>query len=183
MERLKLALIGKPAWAKCEGNGMNIGEAARASGVSAKMIRHYEAIGLLPSSRRSLSGYRLYNDRDVHVLRFIRRARNLGFSLDRIGRLLSLWRDQGRASADVKALAQRHIGELEDKIRQLQEMRDVLSELATSCSGDSRADCPILTGLAEPARMGQPDPNAPAPAEQVDGNPGSADKLQALRCR
>lgn len=126
---------------------MNIGQAARASGISARMIRHYEAIGLIRAGRRSDAGYRLYDERDVHVLRFIRSARNLGFSLDQIRVLLSLWQDKERASADVKALAQRHITELEDKIRELTQMRDVLERLVHACGGDERPDCPILQGL------------------------------------
>lgn len=128
---------------------MNIGHAAKASGVSAKMIRHYEAIGLIPGSRRSLSGYRMYSDKDVHTLRFVKRARTLGFSLEQIRQLLSLWQDGQRASADVKALALSHVEELNQKIRELTEMRDVLAKLAHCCHGDERPDCPILTELAD----------------------------------
>ena len=126
---------------------MNIGKAAAASGVSAKMIRYYESIGLLAAARRTDVGYRAYSDEDVHVLRFIRRARDLGFSLADIGELLALWRDQGRASADVKGIALAHVAELERKIAQLQGMADTLRTLAEHCHGDARPDCPILTDL------------------------------------
>lgn len=143
---------------------MNIGQAAKASGISAKMIRHYESIGLIAEGRRSAAGYRLYDERDVHVLRFIRSARNLGFSLDQIRVLLSLWRDQGRASADVKSIAQQHIGELEQKIRELTEMRDVLERLVHSCSGDQRPDCPILQGIEKPEASRRAD-QGQAPAQ------------------
>ncbi len=131
-----------------EGTMLNIGEAAKASGVSAKMIRHYESIGLLAAARRTESGYRVYGQDDVHVLRFVHRARALGFSLDQIGTLLSLWQDKGRASADVRALARRHIGELDRKIAEMQAMRRTLESLAASCHGDARSDCPILDDLA-----------------------------------
>ncbi|QNM95654.1 Cu(I)-responsive transcriptional regulator [Chitinimonas koreensis] len=127
---------------------MNIGEVAAASGVTAKMIRHYEGIGLLPESARSAAGYRQYGERDVHLLRFIRRARDLGFSLEQIALLLSLWQDRGRASADVKRLAEAHIAELDGKIRALTGMRDTLLALADGCCGDARPDCPILDELA-----------------------------------
>ncbi|TCS37072.1 MerR family copper efflux transcriptional regulator [Paucimonas lemoignei] len=128
---------------------MNIGEAAAATGVSAKMIRYYESIHLLAPSKRTDSNYRTYGDKDLHNLRFIKRARTLGFSLDQIRELLSLWQDSGRASADVKAIAQAHVAELQKRIDELTEMRDTLSHLAHACSGDNRPDCPILQGLAE----------------------------------
>lgn len=131
-----------------EGTMLNIGDAAKASGVSAKMIRHYESIGLLKAARRTESGYRVYSDDDVHVLRFVHRARALGFSLEQIGTLLSLWQDKGRASADVRALARRHIGELDRKIAEMQAMRRTLESLAASCHGDARSECPILDDLA-----------------------------------
>ncbi|SDP46961.1 Cu(I)-responsive transcriptional regulator [Ralstonia sp. 25mfcol4.1] len=130
---------------------MNIGEAADASGVSAKMIRHYESIGLVDAPPRSEGGYRRYDERAVHTLRFVRRARNLGFSLDEIRNLLSLWHDRGRASADVKALTLRHVAELEVKIAELAAMRDTLRALAEACSGDDRPDCPILSDMASEA--------------------------------
>ena len=129
---------------------MNIGEAAQVSGVSAKMIRHYERIGLIRASSRTRSGYRQYHDRDVHLLLFIRRARDLGFSLGQIRQLLSLWDDPERASADVKRLAEVHVADLDARIAALSEMRTTLVALAQSCHGDHRPDCPILQGLAAP---------------------------------
>ena len=126
---------------------MNIGKASAASGVSAKMIRYYESIDLLAAARRTDAGYRAYTDEDVHVLRFIRRARDLGFSLADIGELLALWRDQRRASADVKRIALEHVVALERKIAELQGMADTLRTLAAHCHGDARPDCPILTDL------------------------------------
>jgi len=127
---------------------MNIGQAALASGVTAKMIRYYESIGLLPAAARTDSGYRVYGEKELHVLRFIRRARKLGFSLERIADLLSLWRDDGRASSDVKRIALAHVAELDERIRELTEMRDTLASLADCCHGDDRPDCPILQTLA-----------------------------------
>lgn len=127
---------------------MNIGQAASASGVSAKMIRHYEAIGLLPAAARTAAGYRQYAADDIHTLAFIRRARDLGFPIEQIRILLSLWQDRDRASADVKALARQHIAELEAKISQLQTMRATLAHLAANCRGNNRPDCPILADLA-----------------------------------
>jgi MerR family copper efflux transcriptional regulator len=128
--------------------GFNIGQAAQASGVSAKMIRHYEAIGLVGAARRTGAGYRLYGEQDVHVLRFIHRGRALGFSLDQIRGLLALWQDKRRASADVRALARSHIDELDRKIAEMKAMRATLAKLASSCHGDSRSECPILVDLA-----------------------------------
>jgi MerR family copper efflux transcriptional regulator len=127
---------------------LNIGDAAQASGVSAKMIRHYEAIGLLPAARRTASGYRVYGEQDVRVLQFIHRGRALGFSLEKIAELLALWQDQHRASADVRQLAEQHIAELNRKIDELQSMKRTLETLAHSCHGDQRSDCPILDDLA-----------------------------------
>jgi len=129
-------------------DSMNIGDAARASQVSAKMIRHYEAIGLIGAARRTDAGYRVYSAQDVQVLQFIHRARALGFSLDQIRELLALWQDKGRASSDVRALAREHIGELNRKIAEMEAMRRTLERLAASCHGDSRSDCPILDDLA-----------------------------------
>jgi MerR family copper efflux transcriptional regulator len=126
---------------------MNIGQAAKQSGLSAKMIRYYESIGLLRPAGRSDSGYRLYGAQDLHVLAFIKRSRDLGFSLEEVGKLLTLWQDRGRASADVKALALRHIDELNRKIAELTALRDTLGELAEHCQGDHRPDCPILRDL------------------------------------
>ena len=133
---------------------MNIGQAAKASGVSAKMIRYYESIHLIKASRRTDAGYRIYGDNDVHTLRFIKRARSLGFSLEQIGDLLSLWQDPERASADVKAIAQAHVAELQQRIQELTEMRDTLTHLAHACSGDHRPDCPILQDLGAPSNDG-----------------------------
>lgn len=137
---------------------MNIGAASRASGVSAKMIRYYESIGLVPAARRSLNDYRVYSDSDVHTLRFIRRARELGFSLKKIERLVRLWQDQSRASAEVKAIAEAHLVELEDKIAALQAMSRTLRDLATACGGDARPDCPIIEDLARAGPVSAPAP-------------------------
>ena len=126
---------------------MNIGQAAKHSGLTAKMIRYYESIDLLAAARRTDAGYRAYTDEDVHVLRFIRRARDLGFAVADIGELLALWHDQGRASADVKRIALGHVAALERKIAELQGMVDTLRMLAAHCHGDARPDCPILTDL------------------------------------
>lgn len=127
---------------------MNIGEAAKRSGVSAKMIRHYEAIGLLPTATRSDTGYRHYGETDVGRLQFIRAARHLGFSLDDIRDLLSLWQDKQRTSREVKALATAHIAALESRVAELQGMIGALRTLAACCHGDERPDCPILDGLS-----------------------------------
>ncbi|MFC0218879.1 Cu(I)-responsive transcriptional regulator [Pseudochelatococcus lubricantis] len=130
---------------------MNIGEAARASGVSAKMIRYYESIGLIGSAVRTQAGYRVYEEADVHTLRFVRRARDLGFSVPQIETLLALWRDRSRASADVKQVALAHIAELEARMRQLKQMADTLRHLADNCCGDGRPHCPIIEELSEGA--------------------------------
>ena len=129
-------------------SSLNIGDAARASGVTAKMIRHYESIGLLKAPRRTEAGYRQYGESDVRVLQFIHRGRALGFSLDQIRDLLALWEDKHRASADVRALAQAHIAELDRKIAEMAAMRRTLESLAATCHGDARSDCPILDDLA-----------------------------------
>lgn len=126
---------------------MNISQAAAASGVSAKMIRHYEAIGLVQKPRRSGANYRVYSESDVHVLRFVRAARELGFSMREIGELLDLWRDRRRPSRKVKALVTEHLQELERRIAELQAMKTTLEQLAHSCHGDERPECPILERL------------------------------------
>ena len=128
---------------------MNIGVAAAQSGVSAKMIRYYESIELIAAGRRSDAGYRIYGDSDVHALRFVKRARSLGFSLDQIRELLSLWQNKSRASGDVKQIALGHVTELNQRIAELTEMRDTLQNLARCCHGDDRPDCPILQSLSE----------------------------------
>ena len=127
---------------------MNIGQAAQRSGLTAKMIRYYESIGLLPAAGRSESGYRQYAVQDLHTLAFIKRSRDLGFSLEEVAKLLTLWQDRSRASADVKALASQHITELNRKIAELSGLRDTLQELVEHCQGDHRPDCPILHDLA-----------------------------------
>jgi Cu(I)-responsive transcriptional regulator len=127
---------------------MNIGEAATRSGVSAKMIRYYESIGLITAPARTAAQYRVYAADDVHTLRFVRRSRDLGFSLEETRELLALWRDKSRASADVKNLAMAHVRELEEKAAELKAMADTLRHLATHCHGDHRPDCPILDELA-----------------------------------
>ena len=126
----------------------NIGEAAARSGVSAKMVRHYESLRLLPSVARTDAGYRLYSDRQVHTLRFIRRARDLGFSMAEIAELLKLWRNRRRASADVKRIAMAHVEDLNRRLAAMAEMRDTLAHLAHCCQGNERPDCPILEDLA-----------------------------------
>lgn len=143
---------------------MNIGEVARASGVSTKMIRYYETIGLIPPADRSEAGYRNYGDNDVHTLRFIRRSRDLGFTVEQMADLLTLWRDRSRASSEVKKIALEHVEILERKAEELKAMSRTLKHLAANCHGDGRPDCPILDDLAdmanepgkalEPARFG-----------------------------
>lgn len=135
---------------------MNIGQAARASGVSAKMVRHYEAVGLLPAARRTDAGYRQYAAGDVHTLQFIRHARDLGFSIAEIGALLGLWQNRRRPSRQVKALAQAHIQELERKAQDLLTMKAALEHLVHCCHGDERPECPILERLADPDQTVEP---------------------------
>jgi Cu(I)-responsive transcriptional regulator len=127
---------------------MNIGEAAKAAGVSPKMIRNYEQIGLLPPAERSDSGYRLYGMRDVSVLRFIRQSRRLGFSMEQIGELIGMWGDKARSSREVKAVAQRHLDDLEVKLQEITEMKNALALMVQACKGDDHADCAILENLA-----------------------------------
>jgi len=138
------ALAGDAA----RGVPMNIGAAAKASGVSVKMIRHYESVGLLPAAGRTDSGYRQFSPRDVHTLRFIRHARELGFSIAQIAELVALWQDQSRPSRQVKAVAEQHIAELDRKLAELRAMKATLTHLVHCCHGDERPDCPILTELA-----------------------------------
>ena len=130
---------------------LNIGQAAQASGVSAKMIRHYEGLGLFPQAPRTEAGYRQYGAAELHTLRFIRHARDLGFSLEQIRELLGLWQNRKRPSRQVKALAERRIAELDQKLHDLQTMRATLAHLVHCCHGDDRPDCPILDALAQPA--------------------------------
>jgi Cu(I)-responsive transcriptional regulator len=130
----------------------NIGRAAGASGVSAKMIRYYEAQRLLKPAKRTEAGYRLYDDNDIHTLRFVRRARDLGFSIREIDQLLALWLNRRRTSAEVRRVAEKHIAELDAKIQELQAMRRTLEALVHNCHGDDRPDCPILEDLAAPSQ-------------------------------
>lgn len=123
---------------------MNIGEAAQASGVSAKMIRYYEETGLIPPAGRTGSGYRTYGPKEVQILRFVRRARDLGFPMEKVSDLLALWRDRDRASGDVKRLAEAQVKALEVRIREMEEMKAALEHLVHACAGDDRPDCPIL---------------------------------------
>lgn len=127
---------------------MNIGQASDRSGVSAKMIRYYESVGLLPSAARRANGYRDYGDRDVALLQFVRRTRDLGFSLDEVSALLALWSDKKRPSREVKRLAEAHIAELERRIREMRTVMKTLKKLAQHCHGDDRSECPILDDLA-----------------------------------
>ncbi len=129
---------------------MNIGEAASRSGVSAKMVRHYESLGLLSKVVRSEAGYRQYGMAEVHTLRFIRRGRELGFSMAEIGELLKLWQNRRRASADVKRIAQAHVADLDRRIAEMTSMRRTLEALVHCCHGNERPDCPILDELADP---------------------------------
>lgn len=156
---------------------LNIGEAAEAAGVSAKMIRHYEQIGLVPAASRTDSGYRQYTERDVSLLRFIRQSRRLGFSMEQIAELLGLWSDDHRASREVKALAQQHLDALEEKMREMAEMQQALQKLVSACHGDNDPHCAILDELAvrspevpEPGAVGakpvrKPAARAAAPRE------------------
>ena len=137
---------------------MNIGDVAKATGISAKMIRYYEDTGLIRAALRTYSGYRVYTENDIHTLRFVRRARDLGFTVKQIDDLLTLWRDRERASADVKQIALRRVAELEKKMLELKEMTETLRHLAANCRGNNRPDCPIISSLGniapdEPVRQ------------------------------
>jgi MerR family copper efflux transcriptional regulator len=149
---------------------MNIGEAAKASGVSAKMIRHYEQVGLFPHADRSESGYRQYGANEVSTLRFVRQSRDLGFSIEQIRELLALWQNRRRPSRQVKALALAHIAELDQKLHELQAMKATLSHLAACCHGDDRPECPILNSLA-----------ADMPADNAADAPGTRRATRGLR--
>jgi Cu(I)-responsive transcriptional regulator len=127
---------------------MNIGTAARQSGVPAKTIRYYESVGLIQAADRTASGYRVYDRQDVETLRFVQRARSLGFPVEEVGNLLALWRDRSRSSSEVKALAARRVADIDRKMAELAEMRATLTHLMERCHGDDRPDCPILHGLA-----------------------------------
>lgn len=126
---------------------MNIGQAARLSGISAKMIRHYEDIGLIGKAGRTASGYRIYSENDLHVLIFVRQSRNLGFSVEQIRELLDLWQNKRRASRKVKELALKHVREINRRINELNEIQQVILQLVDHCHGDDRPDCPILDSL------------------------------------
>ncbi len=128
---------------------MHIGTVADRAGIPSKTIRYYESVGLIPQAPRSAGGYRRYAERDLHTLRFIQRARGLGFSVKEVSALLMLWRDDRRASADVKALSERHVADIDRKITELRAMRRTLVDLIDRCHGDHRPDCPILDDLAE----------------------------------
>ena len=127
---------------------VTIGEAAQRSGVSARMVRHYEGLGLLPAVARTESGYRQYGGADIHTLRFIKRSRDLGFSMEEIAELVGLWNNRRRTSSSVKRIAEKHLGELEQRIADMQSMRNTLAHLVHCCHGDARPDCPILDDLA-----------------------------------
>ena len=157
---------------------MNIGQAAEASGVSAKMLRYYESIGLIPKAGRTEAGYRTYGEADVNTLRFIRRARDLGLPIERIKLLVGLWRDKERPSAEVKQIAAEHVAELRAKIAELAGMCAALQELADACHGDHRPECPILRDLEGGARI-----VAPAARMAGGGNGSVAGAVQAKRRR
>lgn len=139
---------------------MNIGDVAKATGISAKMIRYYENTGLIRAALRTYSGYRVYTENDIQTLRFVRRARDLGFTVKQVDDLLTLWRDRDRASADVKQIAIGHVAELEKKMKELKEMTETLRHLASNCQGDNRPDCPILMSLGNVA------PDTPIPPQR-----------------
>ena len=142
---------------------MNIGQAAAASGVSAKMIRHYESVGLIPAMARTASGYRQYSEWDIGMLKFVRHARDLGFSVERIRALLGLWHDRARPSREVRKLAQAHILELDAKLNELQAMKSALGHLVRCCRGDDRPECPIIDALVG----AEPLPKRKAPAART----------------
>ena len=148
---------GKPAEPRATTWPVPIGVAARRAGISARMVRHYESLGLISGVARTDSGYRQYTEADVHALHFIRRSRDLGFSMEEIAELLGLWHDRSRASSQVKRIAQQHIDDLSERIAQMQAMQRSLQTLVSCCKGNDRPDCPILDDLAS----GQAEPHAP----------------------
>jgi Cu(I)-responsive transcriptional regulator len=150
---------------------MNIGKAAKASGVSAKMIRHYEAIGLIPKATRSTSGYRNYLPADVHLLRFANRARAVGFSTGEIRQLLALWHDKQRPAREVRRVALDHVAQLESRIAQLRVIAATLSHLIDHCHGGDRPECPILDALAD-GQIGEPGAGSKSPKPPRRGEPG-----------
>ncbi|MBN8800526.1 MAG: Cu(I)-responsive transcriptional regulator [Stenotrophomonas acidaminiphila] len=152
---------------------MNIGQAAKATGISAKMIRYYEDNGLIGPVARTGSGYRVYGPRDIHTLGFIKRSRDMGFSVERIAGLLQLWRDRSRHSADVKRLALEHVEVLQQRIAELQEMVATVRTLADCCAGDERPDCPILSDIATGAPL--------HPAPLTDTPPARRGALRACQ--
>lgn len=154
---------------------MNIGEAATAAGVSAKMIRHYEQIGLMPEAERTESGYRLYGDRDVSVLRFVRQSRHLGFSVAQIAELIGLWSDSRRSSREVKDVARRHLADLEQKRREIEQMMDGLSVLVNACHGNDQPHCAILEKLSR----GSPVQHQPQHKPQLKKSRGKSDESGA----
>ena len=165
---------------------MNIGDAAKAAGVTPKMIRHYEGLGLIPEAMRTDAGYRQYTSRDVAVFKFIRQARSVGFSIPQIERLLGLWADKARQSRDVKDLARRHIEELERKMNEMAQMKASLEQISKGCHGDDRPDCPILRKLSDGAAATGawlPAAKTPAkgsPAKGIDARTADAPAHAAL---
>ncbi|MEQ9040347.1 MAG: Cu(I)-responsive transcriptional regulator [Silicimonas sp.] len=154
---------------------MNIGEASKKSGVSAKMIRYYEQIGLIPPAQRTESGYRDYSKKDVHMLSFVRRARDLGFSVEVIGELLGLWTDRTRRSADVRLLAEGHLSNLRRKIEELEAMSNTLETLIDACHGDHRPDCPIIADLENSDREN--------PRRDIKSRAGATDRAMRVAKR
>jgi Cu(I)-responsive transcriptional regulator len=154
-------------------DGMNIGEAAEKAGVTPKMVRHYESLGLLPKVHRTESGYRVYGESEVHTLRFIKRSRDLGFSIPEIDELVKLWQDRRRPSSSVKKVAAAHLAELDRKLEEMQSMRKTLSHLVHCCHGDDRPNCPILDDLERSAPV--------APAERSKKAPPSAARAHGSR--
>jgi Cu(I)-responsive transcriptional regulator len=157
---------------------MNIGEAAMAAGVTAKMIRHYESLGLIPEAARTDAGYRQYTARDVAVLRFVRQSRGLGFSMKQIAQLLALWADTNRESREVKELASRHIAELDRKMQEMAQMKAALEELARQCRGDDHADCAILADLSNGVAPTSAALPTQAPAKRTRSAPESAGRTR-----